>query len=120
MAVDRETGPRKCRRAERAFVEARARINEPAAIARDHLDVSEKMMAERDRLGALQMSEARHDRAGMRQGLRHERFLEAGENLVGRVDRVAHPEAEIRRDLVVAGTRGVEAAGRGADQLGET
>ena len=36
-----------------------------------------------------------------------------------RVDRVAHPEAEIDRDLVVARARGVEAPGRRADDLGK-
>ncbi len=36
-----------------------------------------------------------------------------------RVDRVAHPEAEIDGDLVVARARGVKAPGRRADDLGE-
>ena len=36
-----------------------------------------------------------------------------------RVDRVAHPEAEIDGDLVVARARGVQPPGRRADDLGE-
>ena len=35
------------------------------------------------------------------------------------VDRVAHPKAEIGRDLVVAGARGVQPLAGLADQLGE-
>ena len=35
------------------------------------------------------------------------------------VDRVAHPEAEIDRDLVVARARGVQPPGRRADDLGQ-
>ena len=38
---------------------------------------------------------------------------------VGRVDRVAHPELEIGRDLVVARAGGVQPPRRRADQLGE-
>ena len=35
------------------------------------------------------------------------------------VDRVAHPEPEIGRHLIVARARGVQAPGRRADQFGE-
>ena len=38
---------------------------------------------------------------------------------IERVDRVAHPEAEVDRDLVVARAGGVQPAGGGADDLGE-
>ena len=41
--------------------ETRARIREAAAIPRDHFDIGEQMVAERDRLRRLQMREARHE-----------------------------------------------------------
>ena len=48
-----------------------------------------------------------------------ERPLQFGDLDEDRVDRVAHPEAEIDRDLVVARARGVQAPGRRADDLGK-
>ena len=69
LAVDRERGAGKRRRAERRFVQPLAAIGEAAAVARKHLDIGEEMMAEGDRLRALQMREARHHRVGMSLGL---------------------------------------------------
>ena len=77
------------------------------------------MMPERHRLRGLQMGEARHHRCGVLQRARGERLLQRGQRRVGLVDRVAHTEAEIGRDLVVARARGVQPAGRRADQLGK-
>ena len=62
VAVDREGGAGERRRAERAFVEAPPRIREAAAVAGEHLDIGEEMVAEGDRLRRLQMREARHRR----------------------------------------------------------
>ena len=53
------------------------------------------------------------------QRLLGERQLQVGELRVERVDRVADPEAEIDRDLVVARARRVQPPGRRADQLGK-
>ena len=105
--------------AERTFVQPLARIGEAAAVARRHLDIGEQMMPERHRLRGLQMREARHHGRGMRQRLLGERALIAGERRVDVVDRVAHPEPEIGRDLVVARARGMQPPGRRPDQLGE-
>jgi hypothetical protein len=111
MAVDREGGAGKRGGAERAFVEALARIAEAAAIARQHLDIGQQMMAEGHRLRRLQMGEARHHRAGMEIGLLGQGELEIGHLLVDLVERVADPEPHIGRDLVVARARGVQTAG---------
>ena len=46
-------------------------------------------------------------------------MLEGGQRRVGLVDGVADIEAEIGRDLVVAGARGVEPPGGRADQFGQ-
>ena len=77
------------------------------------------MMAEGDRLRRLQMGEARHDHGGAVERSGRERPLQPGDLARDRVDRVAHPEAEIDGDLVVARARGVKAPGRRADDLGE-
>ena len=88
-------------------------------VAAEHLDIGEQVMAEGDRLGRLQMGEARHHHVGASSARVAERPLQAGDLEDERVDRVAHPEAEVDRDLVVARTRGVQAPGGRTDDLGE-
>ena len=105
--------------AERAFVEAPAAIGEAAAVAPEHLDIGQQVVAERHRLGDLQMREAGHHGIGMRLGLVDQRRLQVAQRCVDAVDRVAHPQPEIGRDLVVARARGVQPPGRRPDQLGE-
>ena len=92
-AVDRERGAGERRRAERRFVEPLARIGEPAAVARRHLDIGEQMMAEGHRLRGLQMREARHHGGGMLQRLLGERALIGRERRVERVDGRRAPRA---------------------------
>ena len=77
------------------------------------------MVAQRDRLGDLQVGEAGHHRRGVLVGAIDQG---AGQRLDPRqrlVDRVAHPQAEVGGDLVVARPRGVEASGVGTDLLGQ-
>ena len=119
VAVDRKRGAGERGGAERAFVEAPPAIGEPPAVAPDHLDIGHQVMAERHRLGDLQMGKAGHHRIGMRFGLVEQRRLQVTHRRVDAVDRAAHPEAEIGRDLVVARARGVQPPGGRADQLGE-
>ena len=66
LAVDRIGRAGQRRRPQRAFVHAGACIVETTAVAREHFDIGEAMMAEGDRLGRLQMGEARHHRRRMR------------------------------------------------------
>ena len=77
------------------------------------------MMAERHRLRRLQVGEARHHRVGMFVGARDQRVEQAAEGRARLIDRVAHPQAEIGRDLVVAAARGVEPPGDRADLVGQ-
>ena len=65
------------------------------------------------------MGEARHHHVGAIERAGRERPLQAGDLEHERVDRVAHPQAEVDRDLVVARTRGVQAPRRRADDRGE-
>ena len=75
-AVDRKRGAGERRGAQRAFVEPCAGIARTATVAREHFDIGEQMMAEGDRLGRLQMGEARHHRAGEVKCLFGERDLQ--------------------------------------------
>src|SRR5512144_44522 len=60
QAIDLEGRPRECRGAEWKLVHAFAAIRQPAGIAREHLEVSEQVMREGDRLRDLQVREAWH------------------------------------------------------------
>ena len=91
---------------------SRARgIGEAAAVAPDHLDIGQQVVAEGHRLRRLQMREAGHHGGGVRLGLVDQRRLQVGERRRRGVDRVAHPQAEIGRHLVVARARGVQPPG---------
>ncbi len=74
-------------------------------------------MAERDGLGDLQVGEAWHDRIGVGFGLGDERVHQRLDLVDAGCTRGFDPEAEVGRDLVVAGAGGVEATGRFADDL---
>ena len=113
-AVDRKRGAGERRRPQRALVAAPAGIGEAAAVARRHLHIGEEMVPEGDRLGGLEMGEARHHRVGMGERLFGERALVGGKAGIELVDGIAHPQAEVGRDLVVARARRVQAPGRPA------
>jgi hypothetical protein len=117
LPIDREGGAGERRRAERRFVQPLAAIGEARAVAREHLDIGEEVMAEGDGLRTLQMREAGHHGVEIGVGLRRERGLQRTELSIHRVDRVAHEEAEVGRHLVVPRARGVESSGRLADDL---
>ena len=119
VAVDRKRGAGERGRAERALVEALARVLEAPRVASQHLDIGHEMVAEGDRLRRLQMGEARHDNCRAVQRTGGERPLQLADLEQDRVDRVAHPEAEVDRDLVVARARGVQPACGRADDLGQ-
>ena len=78
-AVDRERGAGQRRAAQRAFVQPAAAIGEPAAVAVQHLDIGQQMMAERHRLRGLQMGEAGHRIGGMRRGAIGQRAHHVGD-----------------------------------------
>ena len=85
----------------------------------EHLDISEEVMAEGDRLRGLQMGEARHDGGGMDKRRLGKRKLQHREQRVDGVDLVPHIEAEIGRHLIVARSCRMQLAGDRSDQLGE-
>ena len=83
-------------------------ILEAAAVAREHFDIGQQMMAEGHRLRRLHMGEARHDGVDMLFGLREQRALQRQQALVGALASAAHPKPEIGHHLVVARARGVQ------------
>ncbi len=117
LPVDGERRAGERRRAERALVEPRARVGEPAAVAAEHLDVGEQVMAEGDGLRRLQMREARHDGRRMCLGLADERQLQCRQRRVERIEAFAHVEPEVGRHLIVARARRMQPPGGRADQL---
>src|SRR5215831_14419586 len=107
------------RGAERTKIRALARIGEPAAVARGHFHIGEKVVPEGDGLRRLQMGEAWHHGGGVFERLLRERALVGGERRIDGIDRGLDPQPETGRDLVVARARGVQPPRRRPDQLGE-
>jgi hypothetical protein len=64
-AVDRERCAGEGGSTERRFIEPLAAIGQTAAVAAEHFDIGQQMMAEGHRLGRLEMGKARHDRVGV-------------------------------------------------------
>ena len=88
-------------------------------IARQGFDVCQRPVPDRDGLGALHVRVARHGCSGVLIRLVHE----VGEHGNGRGEQftahVAQVDAEVRRDLVVARTAGVDALGKVAAPFAE-
>src|SRR5690606_35721197 len=76
-----------------------------------------QVVAESDRLGHLQVGEARQDGGGVFQGQRGQPVAQLLQQIDGQVDLVAQPQADIGGDLVVARTARVQALARVADQF---
>ena len=94
-------------------------VRKTPLVAAEHLHVGEEMVAERDRLRALQVGEPRHDALGVLARAQRQRLLQAGDLPDQLVHGVADPESEIDRDLVVARARRVQPAGHRPDVGGE-
>ena len=77
------------------------------------------MMAERDRLGTLQVREPGHHVIRMGCGPVDQHALECLQARIHRVDCIADPQPEIGCDLIVAAARGVKPTRNGSDQLGQ-
>ena len=103
--------------AERAFVHAHRGVGEAPAVAVEHFDIGQQVVAEGDRLGGLQVRKAWHDRVGVRFGLGKQRLHQRHDLPRAHLTRGFDPEAEIERDLVVARPGRVQPAGRFADDL---
>jgi hypothetical protein len=117
--VDRKRGAGQGGGAQGEKVHAATAIREARAVAFEHLEVSEQMMSEGDRLGHLKMRESRHHGGDVLFRLVEERPLNLGHEIGDLVDRVAQPQPQIRRDLVVARSRRVQPLARLSDEVDE-
>ena len=119
FAVDREPRSGKRGRTQGAFVHPRLRIGDPRAVTPEHFVIGHEVVAQCDGLRGLQVRETGHDAVRMLACAAHQRLLQGGEALVHLAKGIAHPQAEIGRDLIVAAARGVKAPCDRADQFGE-
>ena len=105
--------------AERADVGAGITVQEPALVAFQHFDISQQMMRQINRLGALQMGVAGDDDIGVFLTEFDQRRLQALNGRLQDHDFLAQPQPHVERDLVIAGAAGVQfgpgrfAAGQG-------
>ena len=77
------------------------------------------MMTKRHRLGALQMGKARHHCIGIFFSAREQCPLQPDQACFNGVHGIAHPNAEIRCDLIIARPGRVEAACCRSDEFGK-
>ena len=105
--------------AERAFVQAPAGVGNAAAVAAEHLDIGEQVVAERHRLCRLEMRVAGHHRVGVLFGPVDQDTLKRPQPAIEAVEGIAHPQPEVGGDLVVAAAGGVQSAGHRPDPLGQ-
>ena len=110
LAVDGVGRAGQRRRAERAFIEAFAGVEQAPGVAAEHFHIGQQMVAEGHRLGILQMGEAGQDGVGFFFRTPDQRHLQRAHLDDQRVDGVAHIELEIGGDLVVARAGGVQAS----------
>jgi len=116
VAVDRKARSRQCRTAQRQSIDACAAISESLGVAREHRIIGHEMVAECDRLRDLKVRESRHDGGSVRFGQIEQRASQCGDARHQVVDRGAYVEPHVGRDLIVAGTAGVQSLAGVADQ----
>ena len=76
-------------------------------------------MRDQHRLRRLQVGVRRHRRVARGLGTRQHRLDPIGQQVLQRVDALAHKEAEVGRDLLVAAASGVQLVSGRANQRGE-
>ena len=94
-------------------------VGQAAQVAAQHPGIGHELVAEADRLGALQMGVARHYIAGRALGLGAEGLDQIAELIRELVHGVPQPEPDIQRDLVVAAAAGVQPLAGVADAGGQ-
>ena len=119
-AIDREGGAGQRSRPERQSIDAAARVEHALAVALEHLDVGQQVVAEGHRLGDLQVGEARHH--GVRVSARPARrvsLCSARSAATMAIDLAAQPQAQVGGHLVVARAAGVQPLAGVADEIGQ-
>ena len=94
-------------------------VAEALPVPLQHLDVSEKVVGEEDRLGALEVRVPGHGGLLAPGGLHEERPLKSGDLAIIFVDDVPEVEPEVESDLVVPAPRRVKTPPRVPNHLRE-
>jgi hypothetical protein len=119
MAVERIHGAGQCGAAQGQHVGALAGIEQARLVAQHLFAPGQHVVAEGHRLGDLEMGEAGHDAVGFALGEIEQAGGEAVDQADQFVDGVAHVQAHVGGDLIVAAAAGVQALAGVADALGE-
>src|SRR5690606_19731166 len=99
---------------------ALAAVRQAFGIATEHFGIGQQMMAEGNRLGHLQVGEAGHDGVGVFQRQAGQFTAQLVQQFDGDVDFVAHPQADVSGNLIVARPAGVQPLSGIAYQLDQT
>ena len=110
MPIDWQAGTGNSGSAEGADVDSSSTVGHASSVPFEFLDVGEPVMRGQDRLGALEMRVGWNDDTRIAIAAAEERALQFDEQLVDSIDGVPNPQSQIGRDLIVAGSAGVEFA----------
>jgi len=119
LPVDRVTGAGQCGSAQGHDVETFLAVLQPFVVTAQHFKPGHQVVAERDRLGNLQVREAGHDRVGFLFGQIEDGCLQAFELAADAVDLAAQIQANIGRHLVVARAARMQFFAGDADHVGQ-
>ena len=119
LAVERICRRGECTGAQRHDIGGIKCVLKTIAVAQKHLNVGHHIMRERDRLRALQVCVAGHDRVQVRLRKIEQRLNQLIEQGAGFHARFARVHARIEHALVVPAAAGMQALARFADPLGE-
>ena len=109
-AIDGQAGAGQRGGAQAQHVGPAAAIGQPAAVALELLAIGQPVVRGQHRLGPLRMGIAGQDHVQVAVAAAHEGPLQVDQPLVDLVDRLADPEPQVGRDLIVAAAAGMELA----------
>ncbi len=118
-AVNRVGSTGQCSGAEWQIIHALAAIQQAAIVALQHFKPGENVMTKGHRLRGLQMGKTGHDGIGIGFRQLQHALLQAGELFGDSVDFVAHIQAYVGGDLIVARATGMKLFTGDANALGE-
>lgn len=119
LAVDRERRAGQRSGAQRQVIDPAAAVGKARAVAAQHLEIRQQMVAEGHRLRHLQVREAGQGCVDVGFGRIEQGFLQIAQQAVDVVDRVAQPEPDVGSNLVIARAAGMQALAGIADQRRE-
>ena len=116
FAIDREIGTGNCAGTQRQNIDALERLLKPFRVAAEHFAIRETVVAPSDRLRAPQMRVCGNDDVGISlRRIRSSASLKRFEIREDQLDCLAHKQAEIGRDLIVAAAARMKLSGGRSD-----